>query len=185
MDQLNLAVIIASTREGRLAPRIVEWFVPTARQHGRYAVDLIDLQEIDLPAVLTESQPPAVASYLARLARADAFVVVTPEYNRGYPAPLKQAIDIAFEEWQRKPVAFVSYGGVSGGLRAAEQLRQVFAELHAVAIRDGVCISNCWSSFGAGHLPGGIDAAAKTMLDQLDWWATALRNARAADARAA
>ncbi|WP_408895689.1 NADPH-dependent FMN reductase [Nocardioides sp. R1-1] len=185
MDQLNLAIIIASTREGRLAPRITEWFVPTARQHGRYAVDVIDLQEVDLPAALTDSRPPAVESYLARLARADAFVVVTPEYNRGYPASLKQAIDIAFEEWQRKPVAFVSYGGVSGGLRAAEQLRQVFAELHAVAIRDGVCLPNCWSTFGAGAVPEGADAAAKTMLDQLDWWASALRSARAADPHAA
>jgi NAD(P)H-dependent FMN reductase len=178
-QQLNLAIIIGSTREGRLAPRITEWFVPLARAHGRFDVDVLDLPEIGLPDVLSEDPSPAVARYLQRLARADAFVVITPEYNHGYPAALKQAIDIAFEQWQAKPVAFVSYGGVSGGLRAVEQLRQVFSELHATTIRDGVVIANCWSSFGEGRLPDGVDAAAKTMLDRLDWWATALADARA------
>lgn len=179
-QQLNLAIIIGSTREGRLAPRVAEWFVPLARAHGRYAVDVVDLQEVRLPEVLPENPSPTVEDYLRRLARADAFVVVTPEYNHGYPAALKQAIDIAVEEWHAKPVAFVSYGGVSGGLRGVEQLRQVFSELHVMTIRDGVCIANCWSSFGEGQVPEGADAAAKVMLDRLDWWATGLREARRA-----
>lgn len=178
-QQLNLAIIVGSTREGRLASRVTEWFVPLARAHGRYAVDVLDLAEVGLPAVLTETPSPDVAAYLQRLGKADAFVVVTPEYNHGYPAALKQAIDTGFEEWQAKPVAFVSYGGISGGLRAVEQLRQVFSELHAITIRDGVAVTDCWSSFGEGRIPAGADAAAKRMLDRLDWWATALAEARA------
>ena len=81
------------------------------------------------------------------LGLADAFVVVTPEYNHGYPAPLKELIDSVNAEWQAKPVAFVSYGGVSGGLRAVEQLRLVFAELHAVTIRDSVSFPGAWEQF--------------------------------------
>jgi NAD(P)H-dependent FMN reductase len=109
-------------------------------------------------------------------------VVVTPEYNHGYPASLKQAIDLGGREWWAKPVAFVSYGGISGGLRAVEQLRQVFAELHAVTVRDTVSFHGahgCFDDSGSPRDPSGRNAAAKTMLDQLAWWAYALRDARA------
>ncbi len=84
-----------------------------------------------------------------RLAQSDAFVIVTPEYDHGYPAALKFLIDSIYDPWQAKPVAFVSYGGISGGLRAVEQLRLVFAELHAVAIRDSVSFANVWAQFDA------------------------------------
>jgi NAD(P)H-dependent FMN reductase len=112
---------------------------------------------------------------------ADAFVVVTPEYNHGYPASLKQAIDLPREQWQAKPVAFVSYGGIGGGLRAVEQLRQVFAELHAYTIRDTVSFHNYGELFDrSGQLidPSGPNAGAKVLLDRLTWWASALRSAR-------
>jgi NAD(P)H-dependent FMN reductase len=111
--------------------------------------------------------------------------VVTPEYNHGYPASLKQAIDLPRDQWHRKPVAFVSYGGVGGGLRAVEQLRQVFAELHSVTMRDSVSFHMAWEHFdesGALRQPARHNAAATAMLDQLVWWATALRAARTADA---
>jgi NAD(P)H-dependent FMN reductase len=106
---------------------------------------------------------------------------VTPEYNRGYPAALKFLIDLVGEEWRGKPVGFVSYGGISGGLRAVEQLRLVFAELHAMTIRDGVCFANVWSS--STRRARLLDAdrpekAMATMLAQLHWWASALRHAR-------
>ena len=90
-----------------------------------WSVDVIDLATVDLPVVLTRHPDRAVDEYLARLDRADAFVVVTPEYNHSFPAPLKNAIDWAFRQWQAKPVAFVSYGGLAGGLRAVEQLRHL------------------------------------------------------------
>jgi NAD(P)H-dependent FMN reductase len=120
-------------------------------------------------------------SLRAQLAEADAFVVVTPEYNHGYPAALKELIDSAGEEWHAKPVAFVSYGGVSGGLRAVEQLRQVFAELHVVSIRDSVSFQNAWQLFDATGCPAEPDrcsAQMSRMLAKLHWWATALRTAR-------
>lgn len=180
---LNLAIIIGSTREGRFGPKVAAWFASAAREHGELDLDVIDLADAGLPSVLSSKPSRAVQRYRQRLADADAFVVVTPEYNHGYPAPLKQAIDLAYEEWRAKPVGFVSYGGMSGGLRAVEQLRQVFAELHATTVRDVVSLHNPWSLFDEDarmHEPSGADAAAKTMLDQLVWWAAALRTARQA-----
>jgi NAD(P)H-dependent FMN reductase len=113
---------------------------------------------------------------------ADAVVFVTPEYNRGYPSSLKFAIDSAREEWAAKPVCFVSYGGMSGGLRSVEQLRLVCAELHMVSLRDCVSLHMCHDLFdeaGALKEPSGPNTAARTMLDHLLWWAVALKEARA------
>jgi NAD(P)H-dependent FMN reductase len=92
---------------------------------------------------------PEVASITLRLANADAFVVVTPKYNHNFPAPLKNAIDWRYNKWRAKPVGFVSYGGMGGGLRAVEQLRQVFAELHAVTVRDAVNFHIITRPYGA------------------------------------
>ena len=117
-----------------------------------------------------------------RIAEADAFVVVTPEYNHGYPAPLKALIDSVGAEWRGKPVAFVSYGGISGGLRAVEQLRLVFAELHTVTMQNSVSFAAAWEQFdGEGILrePARAQRSMATLLAQLYWWAVALRNARA------
>ncbi|WP_017556305.1 NADPH-dependent FMN reductase [Nocardiopsis baichengensis] len=112
---------------------------------------------------------------------ADAFIVVTPVYNRGYPASLKNAVDWYFEEWSRKPVGFVSYGGAGGGLQAVEQLRTVFNEVHAHTVRSAVAISDFWKRFDGDGRPAdrGTEGAAKEMLDELTWWARALKEARA------
>ena len=107
--------------------------------------------------------------------------MVTPEYNHSFPAPLKNAIDWHFKEWRAKPVGFVSYGGISGGLRAVEQLRQVFAELHAVTVRDTVSFHGAWTQFDSeGRLkdPERYEKGTQSMLDQLAWWGQALREAR-------
>ncbi len=188
-EDLSIALLIGSTRDGRFAPTIARWFVDTAAQiRPDMALDVIDLADLDLPAVYPAVHSAAVDAYIERIDRADAFVVITPEYNHGYPASLKQAIDLPMQQWKAKPVAFVSYGGISGGLRAVEQLRQVFAELHATTIRDTVSFAMAHGLFdAAGKLrdPAGPEAAAKTMLDELAWWAHALRTARAAHAYAA
>jgi NAD(P)H-dependent FMN reductase len=121
------------------------------------------------------------ASVQKRIAEADAFIVVTPEYNHGYPAPLKSLIDSVGAEWRGKPVAFVSYGGISGGLRAVEQLRLVFAELHTVTMQNSVSFASAWEQFdGDGVLqqPERAERSMATMLAQLRWWAVALRDAR-------
>lgn len=109
-------------------------------------------------------------------------LVVTPEYNHSFPAVLKNAIDLFREEWRAKPVGFVSYGGQGGGLRAVEQLRLVFAELHAMTVRDSVSFHGAAAVFDGGRP---VDAAIShsagvNMLEQLEWWGSALRSAREA-----
>ncbi|GLX00948.1 NAD(P)H-dependent oxidoreductase [Microtetraspora sp. NBRC 16547] len=188
MDErrLRVAIIIGSTRRGRFGPTVAGWFAARARRRGDLDVDLVDLAEADLPQTLTDHEEPAPAPVRAlapRLTAADAFAVVTPEYNRSFPAPLKTAIDWYHEEWQAKPVTFVAYGRESGGLHAVGQLRQVFTELHAVAIRDVISLPCYWDLFAAdGTWPKATaecNAMAAATLDQLVWWARVLRDARA------
>ena len=174
---LRLAVVIGSSRQGRFAPTVADWFLRHATARPDLTVGVVDVGELDLPHTFGAPVPAAAATGTA-LAAADAFVVVTPEYNHSYPAALKNLIDTHGREWQAKPVGFVSYGGISGGLRAVEHLRGVFAELHAVTVRDTVSFHNPWQQ-EAGLVSAGADTAAKTMLDQLVWWAEALRAARA------
>jgi NAD(P)H-dependent FMN reductase len=186
---IQLAVIIGSNREGRIGGVVGRWFAAHAAQRDDMDIDVIDLRDVDLPIVLPRLQTPSVQAYLERLDRADAFVVVTPEYNHGYPAGLKQAIDLAHSQWRAKPVGFVSYGGMAGGLRAVEQLRQVFAELRTMTVRETVSFHNVWPLFdtatGEPLDPSGCNAAATVMLDEIAWWATALRPARTGELAAA
>ncbi|WP_327238715.1 NAD(P)H-dependent oxidoreductase [Streptomyces sp. NBC_01317] len=182
---LKLAVILGSTREGRFGPVVADWFLSRTDRHAGFSADLVDLADIDLPTALSFRPGPAVQDQLARvsprLADADAFVVITPEYNHSFPAALKSLIDWHYGEWQAKPVGFVSYGGISGGLRAVEQLRQIFAEMHAVTVRDTVSFHNAGAHFDEeGHHkdPSAAETAATAMLDQLAWWGLALRDAK-------
>ncbi|MGO4674829.1 NADPH-dependent FMN reductase [Bosea sp. 2YAB26] len=179
--RIHLALIYGSTREGRLCDRVANWALSQIEGEGPFVVDVIDPLTLDLPKRHPRGETPTVRLLRERIGRADGFIVVTPEYNRGYPAPLKFLIDLVGAEWRGKPVAFVSYGGVSGGLRAIDQLRQVFNELHAATIRDVVCFAHAWSQFDeTGQLLDATKAeqAMATMLAQLHWWATALRDAR-------
>jgi NAD(P)H-dependent FMN reductase len=180
---MRLAVIIGSTRHGRFGPTVAHWLATQAAT--QFTVDLIDLADANLPTALldTDDPVPAEVDVLApRLTAADAFAVVTPEINSSFPAALKTALDWYYEEWHAKPVAIVAYGRETGGLYAAAQLRQVFTELQAVAIRNTVTLPCYWEQFaadGSWPRPGcGYDAAAKNTLDQLVWWAHALRAAR-------
>jgi NAD(P)H-dependent FMN reductase len=180
-NPLKLVVIIGSTREGRFGPTAANWFLEQAGQRRDMDISVIDLAEDRLPTVLTAEPPPKVAAMGGLLESADAYVVVTPEYNHSYPASLKNAIDWFLTQWQAKPVGFVSYGGVASGQRAVEHLRQVFAELHAVTVRDTVTFYNYPEQFDSQGRPIDADscnAAAKIMLDQLAWWGDALREAR-------
>ena len=178
---LRLEVIVASVRPGRFAPVVADWFVRTARADVRFDVGVINLLHTPLPTDLTDT--PEAAAYRERLAAADAFVAVTSEYNHGYPAALKTALDTAKREWRAKPIGFVGYGGLSGGLRAIEQLRQVVAEIHMVSIRESVSFHQAKRAFdAAGETQDGaaVDAAQR-LLRQLAWWAGHLRDARTAD----
>jgi len=182
-EPLSLAVIIASTREGRFGGTVGGWFVEQAKRRDDFVVDVIDLADTPLPTTMPAPAPPEVLAFTGRLDAADAFVVVTPEYNHSFPGPLKSAIDSAHREWAAKPVGVVSYGGVSGGLRAAEQLRLVFADLHAVTIRNTVSFHLAHRRFDADGRPRDPETVARSataMLDQLTWWGRALRDARVA-----
>jgi NAD(P)H-dependent FMN reductase len=174
---VRLAVIIGSTREGRSGEEVARWFVERARLRDGVDVDVVDLADFDLPARYLCTVTPAVAAFTGRIERADAFVIVTPEYNHSFPAPLKQAIDYAYDEWRAKPVGFVAYGHGSEGMYAIEHLRTVCTELHMATVRGRVT----FDLLAAGPpLDGdGHERDAEAMLDQLTWWATALRDARA------
>ncbi|MBL1074833.1 NAD(P)H-dependent oxidoreductase [Nocardia sp. 2] len=187
---LRLAVIIGSVREGRFGPTVANWFAGEAHKHGGFEVDVIDLADytmpVELPAVplLMEPNPVRHASMTnltRRLAAADAYVVVTPDINRSYPASLKTAIDWHFAEWDRKVVGFVGYSGKSGGMFAIEHLRQIFSEMNAHAVRDYVSMPRYYQLFdGDGTLiePGEFEYAAQSMLGQMHWWASAVAAVR-------
>ncbi|GAA4628173.1 NAD(P)H-dependent oxidoreductase [Actinoallomurus vinaceus] len=184
---LRLAVIIGSIRDGRFGPTVATWFAGEAARRTDIEIDLIDLADVPIGAAAPSVSPPpqvltALGDLTPRLEAADGFVVVTPEYNHSYPAALKNAIDWHNGQFHAKPVAFVSYGGLAGGLRAVEHLRAVFAELHAVTTRDTISFHGTWESFGEDGRPkdpNGPAMAAKTLLDQLTWWARVLRDAKA------
>lgn len=179
--RIRLALIYGSSREGRFCDKVAGWAISQIEGDGPFDLAVVDPGDIDLPPRHVSGKHPALEELRQVIDWADGFVVVTPEYNRGYPAILKFLIDAVGPEWRGKPVGFVSYGGISGGLRAVEQLRLVFGELHAAPIRDGVAFADVWSRFDA---EGGLlnadrtEQAMATMLAQLHWWASALRTAR-------
>ena len=186
----RIFVILGSTREGRIGEKVARWLMRQLESRTEADFELIDLREYPLPIYEGPSGDgpnPDVRRWADKVAVADGYVVVTPEYNHGYPAALKSALDHAYSEWNRKPVAFVSYGGHAAGYRAVEQLRQVAVELQMVPIREQVGIQAPWAAFDEdGELtrPGAAEAV-RPMVDDLLWWARALQHARVADPAAA
>jgi NAD(P)H-dependent FMN reductase len=144
----KLEIIIASTRPGRVGLPIGQWVEAEATAHAGFTeVELVDLAEVNLP-FMDEPNHPRLAQYThqhtrdwsAKVAEADAFVFVTPEYNYGYTAPLKNAIDYLHHEWHYKPVGLVSYGGVAAGTRSAQMIKQVVTTLRMTPIFEAVSI---------------------------------------------
>lgn len=180
-DKIKLAVIYGSVRQGRLCDKVVRWLREELESHPEFSVSIIDPLNTELTKHNHGSGTVSMTAIGQTIADADAFIIATPEYNHGYPGVLKLLIDSFYDEWKAKAVGFVSYGGMAGGSRAAEQLRQVFAELHAVTMRDNVSFINAWDQFDAqGRLnnPERARKALSAMLSQLHWWAHALRDAR-------
>ncbi|GAA2363862.1 NAD(P)H-dependent oxidoreductase [Streptomyces carpaticus] len=186
----RLTVITASVREGRAGPMVADWITALARAHGGFTVTTADLADYPLPLALPAvspafepdpERPAGMTELTGRLREADAFIVVTPDYNRSFPASVKAAIDWHYTEWQHKAIGFVGYSGASGGLLAIEQLRQVFNELQTHTVRDYLAFPRYYQLFdesGALREPKEPEAAAQAMLDQLHWWASVLRDAR-------
>ncbi|MGV9214472.1 NADPH-dependent FMN reductase [Micromonospora sp. RB23] len=179
-----MAIVVGSIRAGRFGSVAARWLAGQAELRDDLQVDLIELAEARLPEVRLadgDVMPQAVCDLSPWLAGADAFVVVVPEHNRSFPASLKNAVDWYREEWQAKPVGFLCYGGPAGGLRAAEQLRQVFAALGAATIRETISLSHHRALFDAHGRPvdaESVSVDARRMFDELVWWAEALRNHR-------
>jgi NAD(P)H-dependent FMN reductase len=190
-EALNIAVIIGSTREDRQGGKVADWFLKELDAHDEFAVDVVDLRSVDLPDVQYNGHPKMhqypsnVAAFAEHIGAADGFVVITPEYNHGYPASLKHALDMVYREWNAKPMAFVGYGGAAGGSRAIEQLRGVCGELHVVDLRDTVLLSFVNTRFeddGSLKADPVVADQVKLTLNSLKWWARSLKNARAAEA---
>ena len=160
-EKSKLVILIGSVRNGRFGPTVASWVADRAHEHGAFDVELVDLAEVDVPLALpAQSAKAAGASYprpegmktlTARLDGADAFVVVTPEYNHSYPASLKAVIDWHYDQWAAKPVAFVSYGAAAGGRHAVLHLENVLTELHAVTIRDGLSFPDYFLNWADGE----------------------------------
>ena len=143
----KLIIILGSTRPGRIGLPVANWFADLASADGSFDAQLVDLAELALP-LLDEPSHPRLGQYTTKHAAAwsalvdsaDAVVLVTAEYNYGYPAPLKNALDYLHREWRHKPVGFVSYGGVAAGTRAVQQLQQVTSALQMVSTATAVAI---------------------------------------------
>jgi NAD(P)H-dependent FMN reductase len=173
----KLQIIIASTRPGRVGLPVAEWFRAWAEAHGGFDVELVDLAEVDLP-FMDEPNHPRLRRYehehtkrwSAAVDSADAFVFVTPEYNYGFNAPLKNALDFLHQEWQHKPVGFVSYGGVAAGTRAVQLLKPVLGALRMVTCGEAVSIPfvrQLIDDEGSVRANEVMEGAATAMLDEL------------------
>ncbi|MGH3795498.1 MAG: NADPH-dependent FMN reductase [Pseudonocardiaceae bacterium] len=188
MTRPVLQILIASTRPGRVGLPIGEWAHRRATAHDAFDVELVDLAEVDLP-LLDEPHHPTLRRYehqhtkdwSATVDRADAFVFVMPEYNSGFNAAIKNALDYLHHEWQYKPVGFVSYGGVSAGVRAVQMLKPVLSTLRMVPLTQAVHIPFVSQFFDEERRlqPNKImEEASTVMLDELARWTAALRALR-------
>ena len=184
---MKLTVILASVRDGRGGEAIARWFITRAKEHAKFDVELADLKELNLP-ILDEPHHPRLKKYVHDSTKrwseivggSDAFVFVTPEYNYTIPPALVNALDTVYHEWTYKPVAFVSYGGISGGMRAVQteklmvtgfkmmpMVEAVNIPLYTQLVENGVFKSN------ETH-----DKAVPVMLDELLRWSEALKTLR-------
>ncbi|WP_322042351.1 NAD(P)H-dependent oxidoreductase [Paraburkholderia sp. J67] len=183
----KLLIVIASTRPGRLGLPIARWAAEAARKHEGFEVDIADLAELDLP-LFNEPHHPRMGNYTSERTRkwselvgsADAFLFVTPEYNYGAPASLLNAITYLYWEWTYKPVGFVSYGGLSGGLRAVQALKEAVTAVRMMPISDGVAIPFVMKQVQDGVLSTTpiMDATLPFHLDELLRWTNALEPLR-------
>lgn len=185
---LTIKILTGSIRPGRFNIQPAQWIYGLAQQHPDINAELLDLEEIDLP-FLDEPALPAQGKYQkehtkrwsAMIDEADGFIFVTPEYNHSFSPVLKNAVDYLFNEWNYKPVSFISYGSLAGGARAVEHLRAVAGEVKMYDLREQILLPNYWDhvnekgeyQFNERHV-----ASAKEILDSLVFWAGIMKNAR-------
>jgi NAD(P)H-dependent FMN reductase len=187
-----ISVIVGSTREGRFSEKPAKWILQHLKNREAVDARLLDLRDFPMPffdqpvTPATPGRPPyaneVVQRWTAAIAQSDGFVFVTPEYNYGSPAVLKNAIDWVYPEWNRKAAAFVSYGSAMGA-RGIQQLRLTAIEVQLAPIRSSVHIpvATLLTHYQGGDVDAGLaelDARAETLIDELLWWTAALKTAR-------
>jgi NAD(P)H-dependent FMN reductase len=188
-----ISVIVGSTRRGRFSEKPAEWILQHLKKRSGVDARLLDLRDYPMP-LFDEPVTPAtpgrqpyendvVKKWTGAIAQSDGFVFVTPEYNYGPAAVLKNAIDWVYPEWNRKAVGFVSYGSVMGA-RSVQQLRETAIELQLAPVRSAVYIpvATLWAHYLGGDVDAGLadlEAPARALIDDLLWWTTALKTARA------
>jgi NAD(P)H-dependent FMN reductase len=189
---LQVKVIVGSTRPNRFSEKVLPWLNVELAKRADMSIEVLDLKEHQLPYFDAGVSPAYVAdgnygnevvnAWGKKIAEADAYIIIAPEYNHGYTAVLKNALDVVYKEWNNKAVGFVSYGSVGGG-RVVEQLREVAVELQMASVRNAVHIQAPWflldeaGNLKEGSLDGYTDSL-NGMLDQLTAWATAFKTVR-------
>ena len=187
MNKLNIKLIVGSTRANRFSEKPAQWMHDLAAARPEIELERLDLRDYPLPFFEEPLPPgfardnytnPAIIRWREKVREADGFIICTPEYNHGYPAILKNALDTVYHAWSRKAVAFVSWGG-AGGTRGVEQLRLVTIELDMAPIRFAVHIPEPWFIKEIGQIDTEQNRGnAASLLDNLIWWASALKAAR-------
>ena len=188
-----ISVIVGSTHEGRFSEKPAKWIWNHLKRRDDVDARLLDLRDYPMPffdqpvSPATPGRPPydnvVVKKWTAAIALSDGFIFVTPEYNYGPPAVLKNAIDWVYPEWNRKAAGFVSYGSAVGA-RGVQQLRQTLIEVQLAPVRSSVHIpvATLWAHYKGGDVDAGLaelEAPARALIDDLLWWTTALKAARA------
>jgi NAD(P)H-dependent FMN reductase len=188
MDTLKIKVILGSTRPNRFGEQAAHWIFDKAKQRSGLDVELLDLRDFPMPFFEEPIPPgmakdgythPVVTRWREKIREADGFIIASPEYNHGYPAVLKNALDYVYFAWNRKAVGFVSWGGLGGG-RCVEQLRGVAIELDMVPIRWAVHMVNFWALLDdKGRInTASFEQSGDALIEHLTWWTRALKTAR-------
>ncbi|WP_417547525.1 NADPH-dependent FMN reductase [Marinobacter segnicrescens] len=185
---LKLQTIICSTRPGRIGPSVGEWFHQVAGTHGAFDSELVDLASFNLP-IYDEPNHPRTQKYehdhtrawSESVASADAYVFVMPEYNFNPPPSFVNAINYVYNEWNYKPCGFVSYGGVSGGLRSAQAAKNLVTTVKMMPMVESVMVQMPWENLADDGSFTAADmhtSSANTMLEEMAKWAKAMKSLR-------
>ncbi len=192
-DALKVKVILGSTRQGRFSEKPGAWILGELKKRADVDAELLDLRDYSMPFFNEAETPsykkqpyshPAVVKWTAKIKEADAYIIIAPEYNHGYPAVLKNALDYVYQEWNNKAVGFIAYGSVQGA-RSVEQLREIAVELQMAPIRNAIHMPyDVVMAIGSGKTEAEVFAPyserATGLIDQLLWWGKALKTARGA-----
>ena len=183
---LKIQIIIGSTREKRKSETVAKWIFGLAKERKDAEFELVDLRDYPLPFFQEPTSPrmvnddiPVAKKWREKVTQADGYIIVSPEYNHGYPAVLKNALDYTYTPWNNKPVGFVSYGSLGGG-RVVEQLKEVAVELQMAPIAQAIHLMKVHTIFDENGkmTDDSYDKPVVSFLDQLLWWGNALKNAR-------